>query len=85
MYGIGYYDKKTGDFFRKYVDEVFNHTLGGKDRFYDDVLCCFHNEEAEIYIRRCTFGDTMESNSFEELCEADERYRITNRDVYEAS
>lgn len=42
MYGIGYYDKKTGDLFRKYVDEVFNHTPGGKDRFYDDVLCCFH-------------------------------------------
>lgn len=78
MYGIGYYDKKAGDLFRKYIDEVFNHTPGGKDRFYDDVLCHFHPEEAEIYIRRCTFSDTMELDSFEELCEADERYRITN-------
>ena len=51
----------------------------------DFMMCCFHPEEAEIYIRMCTFGDTMESDSFGELCEADERYRITNRDVYEAS
>lgn len=78
-------DKETGDLFRKYVDEVFNHTPGGKDRFYDDILCRFRPEEAEIYIRRRTFSNTMELDSFEELCEADEIYRKTNRDVYEAS
>lgn len=75
MYGISYYDKATGELFAKYVEEVFNNMLGGKDHFWDDVLCHFYVKEANIHVRECSFSDTMEIDSFEELCEVDERYR----------
>ncbi len=78
MYGISYYDEETGNLFKKYVEEVFNNTLGGKDHFWDDVLCHFYADRATIYVRECSFSDTMEIDSFDELCEADERYRIRN-------
>lgn len=76
MYGISYYDKETGELFSKYVEEVFHNMLGGKDHFWDDVLCHFYPDKAKIYVRECSFSDTMEIDSFEELCEVDERYRI---------
>lgn len=78
MFGIAYYDKPTGALFEKYVDEVFNKMLGGKDHFWDDVLCHFHPDEANIHVRECSFRDTMEIDSFDELCEIDEQYRMTN-------
>lgn len=78
MYGISYYDKATGALFEKYVDEVFNKMLGGKDHFWDDVLCHFYVDKANIHVRECSFSDTMEIDSFDELCEIDERYRMTN-------
>ena len=78
MFGISYYDKATGALFEEYVEEVFNKTLGGKDHFWDDVLCHFHADKANIYVRECSFRDTMEIDSFDELCEIDERYRMTN-------
>lgn len=76
MYGISYYDKETGELFAKYVEEVFHNMLGGKDHFWDDVLCHFYVDKANIHVRECSFSDTMEIDSFEELCEVDERYRM---------
>lgn len=76
MYGISYYDKETGELFAEKVEEVFHKMLGGKDHFWDDVLCHFYPEEAKIYVRECTFEDTMEIDSFEELCEIDENYKM---------
>ncbi|MGN0520659.1 MAG: sugar phosphate nucleotidyltransferase [Candidatus Fimenecus sp.] len=78
MFGISYYDKPTGALFEKYVEEVFNNMLGGKDHFWDDVLCHFYVDKANIHVRECSFRDIMEIDSFDELCEIDEQYRITN-------
>lgn len=76
MYGISYYDQQTGDLFAQKVEEVFHNMLGGKDRFWDDVLCHYYVEEANIHVRECTFDDTMEIDSFDELCEIDHNYRM---------
>lgn len=78
MYGIGYYDDEAGELFEKYVDDVFNNVLGGKDHFYDDVLCHYYVGKTKIYVRECSFTDTMEIDSFDELCEIDERYAMKN-------
>ncbi len=76
MYGISYYDQATGELFAEKVTDVFHNMLGGKDHFWDDVLCHFYVNEANIHVRECTFEDTMEIDSFEELCEIDENYKI---------
>lgn len=76
MYGISYYDQATGDLFAEKVADVFHNTLGGKDHFWDDVLCHFYVGDSNIHVRECTFEDTMEIDSFEELCEIDENYKI---------
>lgn len=76
MYGISYYNKKTGELFAEKVEEIFHNTLGGKDHFWDDVLCHYYPDESDIYVRVCTFDDIMEIDSFEELYEIDERYRM---------
>lgn len=78
MYGISYYDEPTGKLFEKYVEKIFNHHPGGKNHFWDDVMCHFYVDEAEIFVRECSFKDTMEVDSFDELCDIDERYRMTN-------
>lgn len=78
MYGISYYDEETGKLFCKCVEEIFNNTLGGKDHFWDDVLCHFYAKESNIYVRKCSFSDTIEIDSFDELCEVDESYKTKN-------
>ena len=52
--------------------------LGGKDHFWDDVLCHFYAKESNIYVRKCSFSDTIEIDSFDELCEVDESYKTKN-------
>lgn len=74
MFGIAYYDEKTGKLFADKVEEIFLNTPHGKECFYDDVLCHFYPDEAEIYVRKCTFEDTSEIDTFEDLCRIDERY-----------
>lgn len=78
MFDISYYDKKTGELFSKCVEDVFNNKLGGKDHFWDDVLCHFYASESKIYIRKCSFSDTIEIDSFDELCEVDASYKMKN-------
>ena len=72
------YDEETGKLFCKCVEEIFNNTLGGKDHFWDDVLCHFYAKESNIYVRKCSFSDTIEIDSFDELCEVDESYKTKN-------
>lgn len=76
MYGIAYYNEEMGNLFAEKVGDVFDNMLGGKDHFWDDVLCHFYVDLSDIYVRECTFQDTMEIDSFEELCEIDEHYRM---------
>lgn len=76
MFGIAYYDEQTGKLFAKKVESIFHNTPGGTDCFYDDVLCHFYPDEAEIYVRKCTFEDTAEIDTFKDLCKIDERYAI---------
>lgn len=78
MFGISYYDEETEKLFSRCVEEVFNNTLGGKDHFWDDVLCHFYAKESNIYVRKCSFSDTIEIDSFDELCDVDESYRMKN-------
>ncbi len=76
MYGISYYNQEMGELFAEKVEDIFHNMLGGKDHFWDDVLCHFYVDKADIYVRECNFQDTMEIDSFEELCEIDENYKM---------
>ena len=78
MFGISYYDEETGKLFAEKVESVFLHTPGGKDCFWDDVLCHYYPDISEIYVRKCSFDDTIEIDTFDELCKIDERYEIRN-------
>lgn len=51
MYGIAYYNEEAGKLFAEKVEEIFHNTLGGKDRFWDDVICHFYPDKTNIYIR----------------------------------
>ena len=75
MFGISYWDEKDGEKLAEHINAVY-HSPGGKERYWDQVALEYYLSEYKIAIRECTFDDIVEIDTFSELQELDETYRV---------
>lgn len=76
MYGISYWTAQDGEKLSHDLPECFAENDETKQRFWDDVPCIIRRDNYKIYIEECTFDDVVEIDSFQELQEIDQRYKI---------
>ena len=76
MYGISYWSAEDGAKLAEDLPREFEASDETKQRFWDDVPCVLCNEKYGVHVRPCTFDDIQEVDSFAELQELDEAYRI---------
>lgn len=76
MYGVSYWTAEDGARLAEDLPREFEASDETKQRFWDDVPCVICNGNYDVYVRECTFDDICEIDSFAELQEIDEAYRI---------
>lgn len=75
MFGISYWTAVDGARLAHDLPECFEHEEY-KQRFWDDVPCVIRHDAYSIAVEQCTFDDVAEIDSFAELQQIDERYRV---------
>jgi len=75
MFGISYWNSRDGAKLADHIKQVYEMP-GGKERFWDEVpLDCFV-KHYNVEIRECTFDDIYEIDTFNELKNIDETYKV---------
>lgn len=74
MYGISYWTQADGDRLAGHIQTVFK-SPGGKERYWDLVPLEFFRDSYHIEVRRCTFEDIIEIDTFKDLKALDSTYR----------
>jgi len=75
MFGISYWTKKDGAKLAEHIRQVYEMP-GGKERFWDEVpLDCFIKNYT-IEVRECSYDDIIEIDTFNELKNLDETYKV---------
>ena len=74
MVGISYWTKEDGT--KLYLDakKVF-HSPGGKERYWDQVPLEYCINDFKVRIRKCSFKDIIEIDTFNELKQIDDSYK----------
>lgn len=75
MFGISYWSENDGVKLAKHVEQAYN-APDGKNLYWDEVALKLFIDEYKIKVRECTFDDIVEIDTFKELQDIDERYRI---------
>ncbi len=75
MFGISYWTEKDGETLSHDVETVY-HAPGGKERYWDQIALEYHRDHYDISVRECSFEDIIEIDTFNELKQLDETYRM---------
>ena len=74
MVGISYWTKEDGKKLFLDAKEVFN-SPGGKERYWDQVPLEYCIKNYEVEVRKCSFDDIIEIDTFNELKKIDDTYK----------
>lgn len=74
LFGITYWNKEAGEKLEKHIDYVFNNVEGGRKNFWGFIPLIFYKDQYEVHVRRCSFSDIAEIDTFEELKAIDPSY-----------
>jgi CTP:phosphocholine cytidylyltransferase-like protein len=75
MFGISYWTKEDGEKLADHLKMAYAMP-DGKKRLWDYTPLEFFSDEYRVEVRECTFDDIAEIDSFAELQELDEAYRL---------
>lgn len=75
MYGISYWTKEDGEKLKEHIPQVFNMP-GGREKYWDEVALDLFKPEYYIEVRRCTFEDIIEIDTFKDLKKIDSVYNV---------
>ncbi|MDR1905144.1 MAG: phosphocholine cytidylyltransferase family protein [Treponema sp.] len=75
MFGISYWNKHDGAKLSEHIKQVYEMP-GGKERYWDQVALEYFIKEYNVEVRKCTFDDIIEIDTFSELKKLDETYRL---------
>lgn len=75
MYGISYWDEKAAQQMVTDIPSVFEME-GGHQRYFDEVALTYCKDNFEVYIRPVYEGDIIEIDTFGELQDIDDSYKI---------
>ena len=75
MFGISYWTQTDGAKMANHIKQVYEMP-GGKERYWDQVSLEYFIKEYNIEVRECSFDDIIEIDTFNELKQLDETYRV---------
>jgi CTP:phosphocholine cytidylyltransferase-like protein len=75
MFGISYWNQRDGAKLAEHIKAVYEQP-GGKERYWDQVALEYFIKAYEIAVRECAFEDVVEIDTFAELKQLDESYRV---------
>lgn len=75
MVGISYWTEKDGKKLSEDLDKVYKMP-GGKERFWDSVPLTYCNKDFNLVVRKCSFDDFTEIDTFSELKKIDGAYGV---------
>ena len=75
MFGISYWNETDGAKLADHIKQVYEMP-GGKERYWDQVALEYFIKDYAIEVRECTFDDIIEVDTFNELINLDENYRV---------
>lgn len=73
MVGISYWTKNDGKKLSECLKKVYE-APGGKERFWDTVPLNYCKEDFDLVVRKCSFDDYIEIDTFNELKAVDSTY-----------
>ena len=76
MYGLSYWTEEDGTRLGEHLDQVYNQVPGGKERYWDQVAFDYHLSDYKIQVRKCSFSDIVEIDTFNELKRIDSNYAM---------
>lgn len=76
MVGVSYWSAEDGARLAEDIPEVFGRGGECQQIFWDDVALDRKPEQYGVYVRKCSFDDVVEIDSFAELQSIDPAYRI---------
>lgn len=75
MYGISYWNEEDGAKLERHVQEAFDMP-GGHEKYWDEVPLSIFKDEYSVEVRRCTFEDIIEIDSYKDLKKIDSVYNV---------
>ena len=73
MFGISYWNAEDGAKLAEDIKKVYEMP-GGKERFWDQVPLEYFLKRYKVEIRRCTFDDVIEIDTYSDLKRLDSTY-----------
>lgn len=74
-YGISYWDEDSGKQLNEDLQKAFEMP-GGRDLFWTQVPLSVFHDNYKVEVRECDEGDIVEIDTFRELVEIDNAYRV---------
>jgi CTP:phosphocholine cytidylyltransferase-like protein len=75
-FGISYWTERDGARLAEHLKQAFDSIEGARDRIWDYTPLSYFKQDYRVAIRECTFNDITEIDTFSELKELDETYRV---------
>ena len=75
MFGISYWNRQDGEKLAGHIRQIYQ-SPGGRERYWDQVPLEYHIRDYEIHVRKCSFDDITEIDTFNELKQLDKSYDI---------
>ena len=75
MFGISYWNQNDGSKMADHIKQVYEMP-GGKERYWDQVALEYFIKDYAVEVRECSFDDIIEIDTFNELKQLDETYRV---------
>lgn len=75
LYGISYWTEEDGQKLSEDIQTVYN-SPGGKERYWDQVALEVFLKNYKVAVRKCTFNDITEIDTYKELCSIDSVYCV---------
>lgn len=73
MYGISYWNERDGAKMAGHIKEIYE-LPGGKERYWDQVALEYFIKDYQIEVRKCTFDDIVEIDTYKDLKKLDSTY-----------
>jgi CTP:phosphocholine cytidylyltransferase-like protein len=75
MFGISYWNQNDGAKLADHIKQVYEMP-GGKERYWDQVPLEYFIKDYNIEVRECSFDDIIEIDTFNELKQHDDTYKV---------
>jgi CTP:phosphocholine cytidylyltransferase-like protein len=75
MFGISYWNETDGAKMAEHIKAVYEMP-GGKERYWDQVALEYFAKEYTIEVRKCSFDDIIEIDTFTDLKKLDATYAV---------